>query len=56
MNGPQPQLNAMLTVSRRGDVIRVATIGCLGTTLVDAIDMLTLLTGTGLEVQFGDRS
>lgn len=56
MNGSQPQLNAMLTVSRRGDVIRVATIGCLGTTLADAIDMLTLLTGMGLEVQFGDRS
>ncbi len=55
INGSQPQLNAMLTVARRGDVIRVATIDRLGTTLADAIDMLTLLTGMGLEVQFGDQ-
>lgn len=55
INGSQPQLNAMLTFARRGDVRRVATIDRLGATLADAINMLKLLTGMALEVQFDDK-
>lgn len=54
-NSSQPQLNAMLTDARRGDVLRVATIDRLGLTIVDAINTLKLLTGMGIEVQFGDQ-
>ncbi len=54
-NSSQPQLKAMLTVARRGDVLRVATIDRLGLTIMDAINTLKLLTARGIEVQFGDQ-
>ena len=55
VNASQQQLHAMLTDARRGDVLRVATLDRLGLTIIDAINTLKLLTGMGIEVQFGDQ-